>query len=150
MKWSKWHKWIHWRNAQQRGTLDGMASKGLSERTVFSLELIVHACVHVNLFQSCPTLCNPMDSSPPGSSVHGILQARIRACIVMPSFRGSSWPRDQTSLSYVSCIGRKIAPPGKPLELTLSSQICDWELPIQRSKSERTFDAKENRMRSDT
>ena len=35
------------------------------------------ACVHAKLLQSCPTLCNPMDSSPPGSFFHGIFQARI-------------------------------------------------------------------------
>ena len=46
--------------------------------------------------QSCPTLCDPMDCSPPGSSVHGILQARILEWITMPSSRGSSWPRDRT------------------------------------------------------
>ena len=46
--------------------------------------------------QSCPTLCDPMDCSPPGSSVHGILQARILEWITMPSSRGSSWPRDWT------------------------------------------------------
>ena len=34
-------------------------------------------CMHAKTLQSCPTLCNPMDCSPPGSSVHGILQARI-------------------------------------------------------------------------
>ena len=39
-------------------------------------------CVHA---QSCPTLCDPMDGSPPGSSVHGILQARILECVAMPS-----------------------------------------------------------------
>ena len=38
-------------------------------------------CVHAKLLQSCPTLCNPMDSSPPGSSVHGILQARILTAV---------------------------------------------------------------------
>ena len=43
--------------------------------------------------QSCLTLCDPVDHSPPGSSVHGILQARILEWIVMPSFRGSSHPR---------------------------------------------------------
>ena len=37
----------------------------------------MHACMHVKSLQSCPTLCNPMDSSPPGSSVHRILQARV-------------------------------------------------------------------------
>ena len=40
--------------------------------------------------QSCPTLCNPMDCSPPGSFVHGIFQARILASVAMPSSRGSS------------------------------------------------------------
>ena len=37
----------------------------------------MHACIHTKSLQSCPTPCNPMDSSPTGSSVHGILQARI-------------------------------------------------------------------------
>ena len=38
--------------------------------------------------QSCPTLCNPMDYSPQGSSIHGFLQARILESVAMPSFRG--------------------------------------------------------------
>ena len=44
--------------------------------------------------QSCLTLCDPMDGSPPGSSVHGILQARILEWVAIPFSRGSSWPRD--------------------------------------------------------
>ena len=52
------------------------------------------------LAQSCLTLCDPMDCSPPGSSVHGILQARILECVAMPSSRGSSQPRDQTQVSH--------------------------------------------------
>ena len=47
-----------------------------------------------------------MDHSPPESSVHGILQARILEWVAMPSSRGSSPPRDRTRVSYVSCIGR--------------------------------------------
>ena len=46
--------------------------------------------VHVKSLQSCPTLCDPMDCSPPGSSVHGILQARILECVALPFSRGSS------------------------------------------------------------
>ena len=46
--------------------------------------------------QSCPTLCDPMDCSPPGSSVHGLLQARTLEWVAMPSSRGSSRPRDRT------------------------------------------------------
>ena len=55
--------------------------------------------------QSCPTLCDSMDCSPPGSSVHGILQARILEWAAIPFSRRSSPPRDQTP---VSCIGRRI------------------------------------------
>jgi len=53
--------------------------------------------------QSCLTLCDPMDCSPPGSSVHGILQARILEWVAMPSSTGSSRPRDRTRVSCVSC-----------------------------------------------
>ena len=62
---------------------------------------------HAKSLQSGPTLCYPMDCSPPGSSVHGILQARILEWVAMSSSRGSSQPRDQTCVSYVSCIGRR-------------------------------------------
>ena len=62
-------------------------------------------CARVLSLQSCPTLCCPTDHSPPGSSVHGILQARILEQVAMPSSRGSSWPRDWTHVSYVSWIG---------------------------------------------
>ena len=58
--------------------------------------------------QSCPTLCDPTDCSPPGSSVQGILQARILEWAAISSSRGSSWPRGWTHLSCVSCIGRQI------------------------------------------
>ena len=58
--------------------------------------------------QSCPTLCNPMDCSPPGSSIHGVLQARILEWVTMFSSRGSSQPRDPTCFSYVSCTGRQV------------------------------------------
>ena len=58
-------------------------------------------CVLVLVAQSCPTLCNPMDYSLPGSSVHGILQARILEWIAIPFPRGSSQSKDQT---WVSCI----------------------------------------------
>ena len=46
--------------------------------------------------QSCLTLWNPMDCSLPGSSVHGILQARIQEWVAISYSRGSSWPRDLT------------------------------------------------------
>ena len=67
----------------------------------------VAVCVRT---QSCPTLCDPVDCSPPGSSVQGISQARVLEWIAISSSRGSSWPRDWTRVSRVSCIGRRVLP----------------------------------------
>ena len=61
----------------------------------------------VKLLQSYLILCNPMDCSSPGCSVHGILQARILEWIIISFSRVSSWPRDWTQVSYVSCTGRQ-------------------------------------------
>ena len=59
-------------------------------------------CVCLLVTQSCLILCHPMARSPPGSSVHRILQARILKWISMPSSRRSSWPKDWNRISYVS------------------------------------------------
>ena len=59
------------------------------------------ACMDVQSIQSCPTLCDPVNCSPPGSSVHGILQARILEQVAMPSSRESSQPRDWTRISCI-------------------------------------------------
>ena len=50
----------------------------------------------------CPTLYDPMNCSPPGSSVHGILQARTLEWVAIPFSRGSSPPRDQTQVSCIT------------------------------------------------
>ena len=52
--------------------------------------------------QSCPTLCNPVDCSPPGSSIHGIFQARILEWVAISFSRGSSRPRDRTEVSRIA------------------------------------------------
>ena len=51
--------------------------------------------------QLCLTLCDPVDCIPPGSSVHGILQARILEWVTIPSFRESSQPRNQIQVSHI-------------------------------------------------
>ena len=56
----------------------------------------------VLVIQSCLTLCDPLDCSPPGSSVHGILQARILDWVAFPFSRGSSWPKRQTCDSCIA------------------------------------------------
>ena len=65
--------------------------------------------------QSCQILCDPMGCSPPVFSVHGIFQARIPGWNAISYSRGSSWPRDQTCVSCISCNSRQI-PPGKPMD----------------------------------
>ena len=80
--------------------------------------------------QSCPTLCDPVDCSPPGSSVHGILQARILEWVAISFSREASQPRDRTQISRIA--GRRfnlwatrelkplyLIPPWEPLVSTI-------------------------------
>ena len=69
----------------------------------------------IKLLQLYPILCDPMDCSPLGFSVHGILQVRILKWVAMPSSRRSSWPRDQTCISCISGRFFTTEPPGKPV-----------------------------------
>ena len=70
--------------------------------TRMNLEVIMQSEVKVLVTQSHPTVCDSVDSSPPGSSVHRISQARKPEGIVIPFSRGSSQPRDQTQVSYIA------------------------------------------------
>ena len=71
----------------------------------FYLFILYWKKVKVLVTQSCLTLCDPTDCSPPGSSVHGILQARILEWMAISFSRGSYWPRDWTR---VSCIAGRL------------------------------------------
>jgi len=99
--------------------------------TLTDLQMLNHPCIHginptqswcccccCSVAQSCPTLCDPMDCRPLGSSVHGIFQARIWEQVAISCFRGSSQPRDRTCVSLASSAlagGFFITePPGKP------------------------------------
>ena len=64
--------------------------------------------MHAKVLQLCLTLRDPVDCRPPGSSVHGVLQARILEWIAIPFIRGSSQPRERIGLPYISCIGRRV------------------------------------------
>ena len=85
-------------------------------------DLACYVWVCAKSLQSCLTLCDTMDHSPPGSSVHGILQARILEWVGTPSSRGSSRPTDWTHASYVSCIGRQVLTTGATWEALISVQ----------------------------
>ena len=85
-------------------------------------------CMRTQSLQSWLTLGNPMDYSPPGPSIHAILQARILGWVSVPSSRGSSQPRNQTRVSCNSCIAGgsfTAEPPGKPLT---NSATCQWRV----------------------
>ena len=101
----------------------------------FTTETRVCVCVCVcpKSPQSCPTLCNPVDCSLPGSSVHGILQARILEWGAISFSRGTSPPRDGTlSLPSPALAGRffttsatwEVLTPGKPSNFFF--WMCNW------------------------
>ena len=77
-------------------------------QTLQEIYICMCACVCAKSLQSCQTLCQPMDCSLPGSSVIGILQARILEWVAMLSCRGSSPSKDRTLTSCVSCTGRQV------------------------------------------
>ena len=88
----------------------------------FPLLLALRACVHPQSLQSCPTLCNSTDCSPPSSSVHGILRARILEWVDMRSSRRPFQPRDWTRVSRASITASRFftaKPPGKPFHCPL-------------------------------
>ena len=66
------------------------------------------SCVHAKSLRLCPALCDHMDCSPPGSSVHGVLQVKILEWVAVPSSKGVflTWPRDR--IFYVFCTGRLV------------------------------------------
>ena len=84
------------RSFSSNGDLPALGPFGL-------LVLLILICA-----QLCLTLCDPMDYSLPGSSVHGIFQARILGWVAIYYFRRCSWHRDWTCISCVSCFGREI------------------------------------------
>ena len=84
-----------------------------------------YAAAAATSLQSCPTLCNPMDCSLPGSSVHGILQVRILEWLAISFSRGASQPRDGNCISCISFTAGGFftaEPPGKPI-INYSHQV---------------------------
>ena len=80
-------------------------------------------CVHAKSLQLCLTLCDPMDCSPPSSSVHEILQARILELVAIPFSMASSWLRDQTCISCITGRFFTAEPLGKLLFLSSRDQV---------------------------
>ena len=93
--------------------------------------------LHVHA-HSCLTVCNHKDRSLPGSSVHGIYQARILESVAISFFRGSSQLRDPTHVSCISCLAGRVfttEPPGKYL---LNMHDCEGHHASQHRSLEET------------
>ena len=77
------------------------------QKLIFTENLL---CIflHCMCAQWCPTLCDPMDWGPPGSSIHGIFQARVLEWVGISCSRGSSRPKNWTHVYCISCAGRWI------------------------------------------
>ena len=92
--------------------------------------MCVCVCVHMcaKSLQSCWTLCDTMDCSPPGSSIHGILQARILQWVAVPSYRGSSLLREGTCILDVGSLPP--VPPGKPIHVCVCVCVCRIPQPV--------------------
>ena len=93
--------------------------------------------------QSCLTLCNLMDCSLPGSSVHGIFQSRVLEWVAISFSRGSSQPRDQTRVSHTAGRRFTIRATREPLKggKGITKSLKSW-LKQNKSKRDKTFSAK--------
>ena len=123
-KWPGSHVW--WKCHQgeiEEDMTEEVRRQSLEKNTFLSVTLLglghlikqwhLH-CMHAKLLQLCLTLWVPMECSPPGFSVHGILQARILKWVAMPSSRGSFLPRDWISSSYTAGRFFTTEPQGSP------------------------------------
>ena len=97
------------------GTQQGKERGGQIERPALTY---VHCCA-----KSCPTHCDPVDCSPPGSSVHGVLQARILEWVAISFSRGSSQPRDQAEVSCLAGRFFTLWATGKPMYISTLARV---------------------------
>ena len=114
---SSWLKKVPWRKSYSKDRQIDSTSWWEGENITLRRGLEIgrhdgycgHLCIQpttwaCSVSQSCLTLCDPLDCSLPGSSVHEILQARILEWVAISSSRGSSQPRNRNCVSCVSCI----------------------------------------------
>ena len=119
---------MRWKNPTKR-ELANLESLKISRGEVISTWKNVKLKVLVT--QPRPTLCDPMDCGPPGSSVHGILQTRVLEWLAIPSSRESSWPRDQTLLGVSVGVANQMVSCWiiiSQIDFILAFSVCVYEL----------------------
>ena len=114
-----------WGSADFHQGCDPRENKGKPHAFLWtSLRNHIPSWVCAQLLQSHPTLCDPVDRSPPGSLVHGILQARIVEWVAMPSSRGSSRPGDWTRICLCLLHCKPILYPLSHLGSPINHHFC--------------------------
>ena len=91
----------------------------------FWLKIATAAVAAAKLLQSCPTLCNPIDGSPPGSSVPGILQARILEWVAI-SFSNACMHAKSLQSCLTLCDPMDSSPPGSSVHGILQARVLEW------------------------
>ena len=105
--------------------LTGSKLEGVHQGCILS-PCLFNLYVECEVAQSCPTLCNPMDCSLPGSFLHVIFQARVLKWVAISFFRGSSQSGDQTWVSHIAGRHLPSEPPGKAYMQSTSCQMPGW------------------------
>ena len=107
---TKWAESWGWVNVQNKIKVQFPQEQGMDAGQTDRRKWSTNMCCNVNqknqseVTQSCLTLCSPMDCGPPGSSVHGIFQARVLEWVAISFSRRSSQPRNRTQVSHI--VGR--------------------------------------------
>ena len=115
-------------NKIQQAKLNGQEKKKEqpSRRKAIEDPPLPRVCMPAKSLQSCLTLCDPVDCISSSSSVHGILQARIREWVAISSSRESSQPRDGTRISYVSSLAGGFINSSTRRPLSPQGSLCQW------------------------
>ena len=102
--------------------------KNLAINIILNSERLKTFSKESEVAQSCPTLCDPMDCNPPGSSIHGIFQARVLELVAISFSRASSWPSNQTWVPHIasrcSTIWATREAPRKPITKAKTLESC--------------------------
>ena len=105
-----------------RSSVPGILQARMLEWVAMSFS---NACMHAKSLQSCPTLCDPIDGSPPGSSVPGILQARILEWVAI-SFSNACMHAKSLQSCPTLCERMDSSPPGSSVHGILKARILEW------------------------
>ena len=120
--------WTGWISLQSKGLSRVFSSATVQRHQFFSTQYFLLSSSHIyaaaKSLQSCPTLCDPIDGSPPGSPVPGILQARIPEWVAISFSNASKWKMKVKSLSHVRPLDCSL--PGSSVHGIFQARVLEW------------------------